>query len=100
MSFDLKPVGGLSPLPAAASDTRPRSEAQDGTKSASQPKSGSQAGVIVEIGSAPSSSVGPPVDAARVAEIRTAIQQGTYPLLPTKIADAMVAATMMQGSKE
>lgn len=36
-----------------------------------------------------------PVDAERVAQIRHAIQTGTYPVLPTKIADAMIAAGML-----
>ena len=33
-----------------------------------------------------------PVDAARVEEIRKAVEQGTYPVLPARIADAMIAA--------
>ena len=33
-----------------------------------------------------------PVDHDRVAEIRNAIEQGRYPVVPTKIADAMIAA--------
>lgn len=37
----------------------------------------------------------PPVDADRVAEIRKAIEDGTYPLVPQKIADAMIAASFM-----
>ncbi len=37
----------------------------------------------------------PPVDAERVAEIRKAIEQGTYPLVPHRIADAMIAAGFM-----
>ncbi len=36
-----------------------------------------------------------PVDAVRVAEIRKAINEGTYPLIPTKIGDAMIAAGML-----
>ncbi len=34
----------------------------------------------------------PPVDVERVEKIRQAIEAGTYPLLPAKIADAMIAA--------
>ena len=34
----------------------------------------------------------PPVDVERVALIRAAIVSGSYPLVPTKIADAMIAA--------
>ncbi|MFM5918120.1 MAG: flagellar biosynthesis anti-sigma factor FlgM [Novosphingobium sp.] len=33
-----------------------------------------------------------PVDGDRVAVIRKAIEQGHYPVLPTKVADAMIAA--------
>ena len=33
-----------------------------------------------------------PVDHDRVTEIREAIKQGRYPVVPTKIADAMIAA--------
>lgn len=33
-----------------------------------------------------------PVDTDRVAEIRKAVEQGTYPIIPAKIADAMIAA--------
>jgi negative regulator of flagellin synthesis FlgM len=36
-----------------------------------------------------------PVDQERVATIRHAIETGTYPVLPTKIADAMIAAGML-----
>ena len=41
----------------------------------------------------------PPVDDNRVSEIRNAIQKGTYPLLPTKVADAMIAAGLMLSTK-
>lgn len=37
----------------------------------------------------------PPVDSDRVASIRKAIQDGNYPIIPTKISDAMIAAGMM-----
>ena len=33
-----------------------------------------------------------PVDGERVAEIRKAVESGTYPLLPTRVADAIIAA--------
>ena len=40
--------------------------------------------------------VGPiPVDSERVQQIRRAIEQGTYPLVPAKVADAMIAAGML-----
>lgn len=36
-----------------------------------------------------------PVDGERVGEIRKAIRNGTYPLLPTKVADAIIAAGIL-----
>lgn len=36
-----------------------------------------------------------PVDAERVAVIRRAVEQGAYPVIPTRIADAMIAAGML-----
>lgn len=37
----------------------------------------------------------PPVDGERVAQIRSAIAEGSYPLVPARIADAMIAAGLM-----
>lgn len=37
----------------------------------------------------------PPVDAERVAQIRKAIENGSYPVVPAKIADAMIAAGLL-----
>jgi negative regulator of flagellin synthesis FlgM len=33
-----------------------------------------------------------PINTDRVAEIRKAVEDGSYPLVPTRIADAMIAA--------
>lgn len=48
-------------------------------------------GLSVEI-SAVAEAATPPVDAERVAQIRDALRDGSYPLVPAKIADAMIAA--------
>ena len=37
----------------------------------------------------------PPVDVERVAVIRKAIETGNYPIIPAKIADAMIAAGLL-----
>lgn len=37
----------------------------------------------------------PPVDTDRVTQIRRAVESGTYPLVPAKMADAMIAAGML-----
>ena len=36
-----------------------------------------------------------PVDAERVAQIRKAVEDGSYPVTPVKIADAMIAAGLL-----
>jgi negative regulator of flagellin synthesis FlgM len=36
-----------------------------------------------------------PVNADRVAEIRKALEQGTYPIVPTTVADAIIAAGLI-----
>lgn len=36
-----------------------------------------------------------PVDVERVAQIRKAVEAGDYPLVPAKIADALIAAGML-----
>lgn len=36
----------------------------------------------------------PPVDHERVDQIRQALAEGTYPLIPAEIADAMIAAKL------
>ncbi len=42
----------------------------------------------------------PPVDAERVATIRKAIESGDYPVIPTTVADAVIAAGMLWRSPE
>ena len=37
----------------------------------------------------------PEVDVERVAQIRKAIEQGTYPIVPARVADAMIAAGLL-----
>lgn len=48
-------------------------------------------GISLEVG-ATAAAATPPVDAERVAQIRDALRDGSYPLVPTRIADAMIAA--------
>ena len=37
----------------------------------------------------------PPVDFDRIAEIRKAIERGNYPVIPMRVADAMIAAGLL-----
>jgi negative regulator of flagellin synthesis FlgM len=64
--------------------TRPAVPASTGTGSAAS-------GVSLEV-TAPVETTVPPVDAERVQAIKAALRDGSYPLVPTKIADAMIAA--------
>ena len=41
-----------------------------------------------------------PLDADRISTIRKAIEDGSYPLIPTRIADAMIAAGMLLRSAQ
>ena len=57
-------------------------------------------GVSIEVGAASNATLEtatPPVDRERVAEIRKALEEGRYPLVPTRIADAMIAARVSLG---
>ncbi|GAA4044856.1 flagellar biosynthesis anti-sigma factor FlgM [Parerythrobacter jejuensis] len=56
-------------------------------------------GVRVEVGAAIEPGQ-PPVDSDRVAEIRSALKDGSYPIVPTQIADALIAARLMLGHGE
>ena len=40
-----------------------------------------------------------PVDQDRVAQIRDALRDGTYPIVPAKIADALIAAKLALGGQ-
>ena len=46
--------------------------------------------------SRPSAGDAVPVDSERVAQIRKAIEDGSYPLLPVEIADGIIAAGLFQ----
>lgn len=50
-------------------------------------------GVSVEVSQA-ADMASPPVDAERVEQIRAALRDGSYPLVPAQIADAMIAAQL------
>ncbi len=73
----------LSSSDRAQIEARPRSPAT-GSVSASS-------GISVEVTSA-TEAPSPPVDAERVSQIREALRDGSYPLVPAKIVDAMIAA--------
>jgi len=89
----LQSITGVSPTFAA--DRAKARPAPDGSVPVPDGQSTGSAlanEVAVEITSPAQS--GPPIDTSRVAEIRSALLDGTYPLVPAKIADAMIAAQL------
>ncbi|RDE05886.1 flagellar biosynthesis anti-sigma factor FlgM [Sphingomonas aracearum] len=58
---------------------------------ASPADTGSAAAASTVAAQASAAAARPPVNTDRVAEIKRAIANGTFPILPAKIADAMIA---------
>jgi negative regulator of flagellin synthesis FlgM len=73
----------LTPSDRAQIEARARPSAGGST--------GPAPGISVELTGA-SEAATPPVDTERVTAIRHALRDGSYPLVPTKIVDAMIAA--------
>jgi negative regulator of flagellin synthesis FlgM len=88
-SIELSKLAGISAPRPVASGERAPIEARAATPS---PRIGTTAGGISLEVSAAADAATPPVDAERVAQIREALRDGSYPLVPTKIVDAMIAA--------
>ncbi|MEE4288753.1 MAG: flagellar biosynthesis anti-sigma factor FlgM [Erythrobacter sp.] len=90
-SFELNKLQQIS----AARGLSESDRTQIGGSRAGRPPAGAagvaRPGVAIEVNAALDPSQ-PPVAADRVAEIRKALEEGTYPLVPTKIADAIIAA--------
>jgi len=83
-SVELSKPSALGAPRAVSAGARAQIEARPATAPAAP-------GISLEVG-ATAAAATPPVDAERVAQIRDALREGTYPLVPTKIADAMIAA--------
>lgn len=82
-SRTLRPALGASdPARTSPASTSSASTAAHATQATFQPSRALDPGM-------------PPVDTERVAVIRQAIESGSYPVIPTKIADAMIAAGLL-----
>ena len=85
----------LSKLPSASAaralSASDRAQIDARARAATAVSTSSVSGISVEISDA-SEAISPPVDAERVAQIRDALRDGSYPLVPAKIVDAMIAA--------
>ncbi len=88
-SVELSKLPGISAVRAPATSDRAQIEARP--RPAASAPSNAAAGISLEVSSAPET-ISPPVDAERVAQIRSALRDGSYPLVPAKIVDAMIAA--------
>jgi negative regulator of flagellin synthesis FlgM len=97
-SVELSKLQGIAAPRAAASSERAQIETRAGA-SRSSSSNVAAPGVSVEIGEVANAAT-PPVDAERVREIRAALKDGSYPLVPTKIVDAMIAAQVSFGLPE
>ncbi len=95
-SVELSKLQGVGPVRALSDGDR--SAIGKSAGNAAAPPSGPQAkgGVAIEVSRAldPSS---PPVNTDRINEIRKALRDGSYPLVPAQIADAMIAARIEFG---
>ena len=82
-------AAGANPLVGAqpAASTQP-----DVMPSAASPTPQAQAAMVSSTALATGA---PPLDTQRVTQIRKALENGTYPVIPTKISDAMIAAGMV-----
>lgn len=72
-----------------------RNTAAGTTQGAESAENVQTSGAQVERSSALDGGSSAPVDAQRVQVIRRAIETNSYPVIPTRIADAMIAAGML-----
>jgi len=86
-SVELSKLQGIAAPRAVSTSER----AQIETRASAARTTPAAPGVSVEIGEG-AAAAGAPVDAERVQQIRAALQDGSYPLVPTRIVDAMIAA--------
>ena len=90
-SIELSKLQGVSGARALSESDRTQVGSRSPSRVANGAADANRPGVSIEVAGGVSAAE-PPVDEGRVAEIRDALRDGTYPLVPTKIADAMIAA--------
>ncbi|WP_379551799.1 flagellar biosynthesis anti-sigma factor FlgM [Qipengyuania sp. DGS5-3] len=100
--INVQKLAAIAPTSGVGSGSQTTSGAASGYKGAldnGASKPAAQEGVKVELASK-AATAEVPVDQSRVDEIRNALKDGTYPIVPTEIADAMIAARLMLGYEE
>jgi negative regulator of flagellin synthesis FlgM len=88
-SVELSKLQGIGPVRALSDSDRAQLQSRANAVSTPAATAPARPGVAIEV-STPVETVTPPVDRERVEEIRHALRNGTYPLVPAKIADAEV----------
>lgn len=92
--IDIRKTAAVAPTRQAAGTPH---EARDHTAPATTARAPAP-GIEIEMSGELASS-GAPVDTDRVAEIRSALRDGTYPVVPARIADAIIAARLVLGGQ-
>ncbi len=90
-SFELNKLQGVSAPRALSESDRSQLQAREADAVSTPRVGGDKPGISVEV-SQVANSAEPPVNSERVNEIRNALRNGSYPLVPAKIVDAMIAA--------
>jgi negative regulator of flagellin synthesis FlgM len=93
-SVELSKLQAIGPVRPLSDADRARIDARSsGSAPAASPTPAAKPGVMIEVGAASAiDPASPPIDPERVEKIRAALRDGSYPLVPTKIADALIAA--------
>lgn len=102
-SVELSKLQGITPA-RGLSETDRNAVSTPAPSGKSEAAGSAKPGVSIEIGGAGQAAASqavdaatPPLDNDRVAEIREALRDGSYPLVPAEIADAMIAAQLSFG---
>lgn len=90
-SVELSKLPSVSAARALSASDRAQIEARARPAATLAAPTGAASGISVEVTGAANAAT-PPVDAERVSQIKAALRDGSYPLVPAKIVDAMIAA--------
>lgn len=97
-SFELSKLQAVTPTRGLADTDRTTTPA-GGAQVARQGSSAQASGVSLEVTGAIDTAQAP-LDNDRVAQIREALKDGSYPLVPAEIADAIIAAQISFGIEQ
>ncbi len=95
-SFELSKLQAVTGVRALSGTDRAALEARSSRSSGSAAPNTPTSGVSIEVGTSVKAP-NPPVNSERVQEVRKALKEGSYPLVPAEIADAMIAARLSFG---